>query len=33
MTGYVKDDIDSILASFYNGLYWLNKALDRNEKN
>jgi hypothetical protein len=22
----VKDDIDSILASFYNGLYWLNKA-------
>ena len=28
LSGYVKDDIDSILASFYNGLYWLNKALD-----
>ena len=27
LSGYVKDDIDSILASFYNGLYWLNKAL------
>ena len=26
LSGYVKDDIDSILASFYNGLYWLNKA-------
>ena len=28
LSGYVKDDIDSILGSFYNGLYWLNKALD-----
>lgn len=28
LSGYVKDDIDSILASFYNGLYWLNKVLD-----
>lgn len=28
LSGYVKDDIDSILASFYNGLYWLNEALD-----
>ena len=28
LSGYVKDDIDSILASFYNGLYWMNKALD-----
>ena len=27
LSGYVKDDIDSILASFYNGLYWLNKSL------
>jgi MobA-like NTP transferase domain len=23
LTGYVKDDYDSVLASFYNGLYWL----------
>ena len=28
LSGYVKDDIDSIIASFYNGIYWLNKALD-----
>ena len=28
LSGYVKDDIDSILGSFYNGLYWLNIALD-----
>ena len=28
LSGYVKDDIDSILASFYNGIYWMNKALD-----
>ena len=28
LSGYVKDDIDSILASFYNGIYWLNRALD-----
>jgi hypothetical protein len=28
LSGYVKDDIDSILASFYNGLYWMNKAID-----
>ena len=27
LSGYVKDDIDSILGSFYNGLYWLNKAI------
>ncbi len=27
LSGYVKDDIDSILASFYNGLYWMNKAI------
>ena len=27
LSGYVKDDIDSILASFYNGIYWMNKAL------
>ena len=28
LSGYVKDDIDSIIASFYNGIYWLNRALD-----
>lgn len=28
LSGYVKDDLDSIIASFYNGIYWLNKALD-----
>ena len=28
LSGYVKDDIDSIIASFYNGIYWLNKALE-----
>ena len=29
LSGYVKDDIDSILASFYNGIYWMNKALNK----
>ena len=28
LSGYVKDDIDSIIASFYNGIYWLNRALE-----
>ena len=28
LSGYVKDDIDSILASFYNGIYWMNRALN-----
>ena len=28
LSGYVKDDVDSILASFYNGIYWMNRALD-----
>ena len=28
LSGYVKDDIDSILASFYNGIFWMNRALD-----
>ena len=28
LSGYVKDDIDSILASFYNGIYWMNDALN-----
>ena len=28
LSGYVKDDIDSILASFYNGIYWMNEALN-----
>ncbi len=26
LSGYVKDDLDSILASFYNGLYWLERT-------
>ncbi len=26
-SGYVKDDYDSILASFYNGLFWLERAV------
>ena len=29
LSGYVKDDIDSILASFYSGIYWMNQALDK----
>ncbi len=29
LSGYVKDDIDSILASFYNGIYWMNRALNK----
>ena len=28
LSGYVKDDYDSILASFYNGLFWLEKAVE-----
>lgn len=27
LSGYVKDDYDSILASFYNGIFWLEKAV------
>lgn len=27
LSGYVKDDYDSILASFYNGIFWLEKAI------
>jgi hypothetical protein len=27
LSGYVKDDIDSIIGSFYLGLYWLEKGL------
>jgi thiamine kinase-like enzyme len=27
LSGYVKDDYDSILASFYNGLYWLETVV------
>ncbi|MCL2931182.1 MAG: phosphotransferase [Trichodesmium sp. MAG_R03] len=27
LSGYVKDDYDSILASFYNGLFWLEDVL------
>ncbi len=28
LSGYVTDDYDSILASFYNGLFWLEKAVE-----
>ena len=27
LSGYVKDDIDSIIGSFYLGLYWLEDGL------
>lgn len=27
LSGYVKDDYDSIIASFYNGLFWLEDAV------
>lgn len=27
LSGYVRDDIDSIIGSFYNGLYWLEEGL------
>lgn len=26
LSGYVRDDLDSVFASFYNGLYWLEKT-------
>jgi GTP:adenosylcobinamide-phosphate guanylyltransferase len=29
LSGYVKDDIDSIIGSFYLGLYWLESGLSR----
>ncbi|TDV16300.1 MobA-like NTP transferase protein [Paraburkholderia caballeronis] len=29
LSGYVKDDIDSIIGSYYLGMYWLEKALER----
>jgi len=28
LSGYVLDDIDSIIGSFYNGLYWIEDALN-----
>jgi GTP:adenosylcobinamide-phosphate guanylyltransferase len=28
LSGYAKDDIDSIIGSFYNGLYWLEDSVD-----
>jgi hypothetical protein len=27
LTGYVRDDIDSIIGAFYLGLYWLEDGL------
>jgi len=27
LSGYAKDDIDSVIGSFYYGLYWVNKGL------
>jgi hypothetical protein len=29
LSGYVKDDIDSVIGSFYLGLYWLNRGVKR----
>ena len=29
LSGYAKDDIDSVIGSFYLGLYWLNKGIKR----
>jgi hypothetical protein len=29
LSGYAKDDIDSVIGSFYYGLYWLNKGLKK----
>jgi hypothetical protein len=29
LCGYVRDDIDSIIGSFYLGLYWLEKGMER----
>jgi len=29
LSGYAKDDIDSVIGSFYYGLYWLNKGLTK----
>jgi GTP:adenosylcobinamide-phosphate guanylyltransferase len=29
LSGYVRDDIDSIIGSFYLGLYWLEKGLEK----
>jgi hypothetical protein len=28
LSGYVKDDVDSIIASFYLGLYYLEEGLE-----
>jgi len=29
LSGYAKDDIDSVIGSFYLGLYWLNRGIKR----
>ncbi len=29
LSGYAKDDIDSIIGSFYNGLFWLNRGIKK----
>lgn len=29
LTGYARDDIDSVIGAFYLGLYWLESGLDR----
>jgi uncharacterized membrane protein len=29
LSGYVKDDIDSVIGSFYLGLYWLESGMAR----
>jgi hypothetical protein len=28
LSGYVKDDIDSIIGSYYLGMYWLETAME-----
>lgn len=29
LSGYAKDDIDSVIGSFYNGLFWLNRGIKK----
>jgi len=29
LTGYARDDIDSVIGAFYLGLYWLETGMDR----
>jgi hypothetical protein len=29
LSGYAKDDIDSVIGSFYLGLYWIEEGLEK----